>query len=136
MTASSDMIKYINRDEGGTHLDLFTNMHHTFKQENPEIYDAQFVADARKMFLDAAALEIEWGKYIIQGGILGLTDEVIEGFIQHLTNRRSAALGLGELFPGVENPVLWFDQFSEPNKGRSNFFEAKPTDYDSSGLEW
>lgn len=136
MTASADMIKYINRDEGGTHLDLFTHMHHTFHQENPDLYDRQFAEDARQMFVDAAELEISWGKYIIQGGILGLTDEIVEGFVKYLTNKRSSALGLGEPFAGAKNPVPWFDQFSEPNKGRSSFFEAKPTDYDSSGLEW
>lgn len=136
MLASADMIKYINRDEGETHLDLFTNMHHAFKAENPHLYDAQFEADARQLLMDATELEISWGQYIIQGGFLGQTDSVVDQFVKHLANLRSVALGLGVLYPGVVNPVPWFDDFSKPNGTRSNFFESKPIDYQADGLAW
>lgn len=136
MLASADMIKYINRDEGETHLDLFTNMHHAFKGENPELYDEQFRKDAIQLIKDAVELEVAWGKYIIQGGFLGLTDDVVENFVKGLANKRALALNLGELYSGVQNAVPWFDGFSKPNGTRSNFFESKPTDYATDGLEW
>lgn len=135
MLGSADMIKYINRDEGGTHLDLFTNMHHTFHAENPHLYDSRFVADARKLFMDAVELESAWGRYIIQGGFLGLTDGVINDFVKHRANVCSMGLGLGPVYPGVQNPAPWFDGFAEPG-GRQNFFERKVTDYQATGLEW
>lgn len=136
MLASADMIKYINRDEGETHLDLFTNMHHAFKAENPELYDEQFRKDAIQLIKDSVELEVAWGKYIIQGGFLGLTDDVVENFVKGLANKRALALNLGEIYPSVLNAVPWFDDFSKPNGTRSNFFESKPTDYATDGLEW
>lgn len=136
MTASSDMIKYINRDEGETHLDLFTSMHHAFKAENPDLYDIQFYADAEQLIREAVELEIAWGQYIIQGGFLGLTDAVVEDFVKDLANQRALALGMAPLYPGVVCPTPWFDTFSKPNAGRSNFFERKPTDYAVDGLAW
>lgn len=136
MIGSADQIRYINRDEGGTHLELFTNMHHTFRQENPDIYDAQFYADAEKMFREAVELEIAWGKHIIQGGILGLTDEVIEGYIKYLANKRAALIGLKPLYPGVKNPVPWVEKFSQVNGVRANQFERKVTDYAVGSLQW
>lgn len=136
MLGSADMIKYINRDEGETHLDLFTNMHHAFREENPELYDEQFRQDAIKLIKDAVTIEIEWGQYIIQGGFLGLTNEVVENFVKGLANKRSIALNLGVLYPGVLDAVPWFDDFSRPNGTRTNFFEGKPVDYQSDGLSW
>lgn len=136
MLGSADMIKYINRDEGETHLDLFTNLHHAFQAENPELYDDQFRHDAIQLIKDAVELEVAWGQYIIQGGILGLTDEVVENFVKGLANKRALALNLGLIYPGVVNAVPWFDDFSKPNGTRSNFFESKPTDYATDGLEW
>jgi ribonucleoside-diphosphate reductase beta chain len=135
MLASSDMIKYINRDEGGTHLDLFTNMHHAFHAENPHLYDAQFVADAHKLFRDATELEINWGRYIIGGGFLGLTDAMMTDFPKHRANLCSIKLGLGPVYPDIADPAPWFEGFSEPG-GRQNFFERRVTDYQATGLEW
>jgi ribonucleoside-diphosphate reductase beta chain len=136
MLGSADMIKYINRDEGETHLDLFTNIHHTFKAENPELYDEQFTRDAVQLIKSAAELETHWGKYIIQGGFMGMTDDLMAGFIQNRANECSVRLGLGEVYPGIPVAVPWFDAFSVPNGTRSNFFEAKPTDYAVDGLDW
>lgn len=136
MLGSADMIKYINRDEGETHLDLFTNMHHAFREENPDLYDEQFRQDALKLIKDAVDLEIAWGQYIIQGGFLGLTDAVVENFVKDLANKRAIALNLGPIYPGVMNAVPWFEEFSRPNGTRTNFFEGKVTDYSSDGLEW
>jgi ribonucleoside-diphosphate reductase beta chain len=136
MLGSADMIRYINRDEGETHLDLFTNMHHAFQAENPHLYDEQFRRDAIQLIKDAVELEIAWGQYIIQGGFLGLTNDVVEHFVKGLANKRAMALNLGVLYPGVMNAVPWFDDFSRPNGTRTNFFEGKNVDYTADGLEW
>lgn len=136
MLGSADMIKYINRDEGQTHLDLFIHMHHAFKAENPELYDAQFFIDAREILKSACELEITWGKYIIQGGFLGATDELMDQFIKHLGNIRGERIDVPNLYPGVKDPAPWFDTFSQPNSSRQNFFESRPTDYVVGGLVW
>lgn len=136
MIGSADQIRYINRDEGGTHLELFARMHHTFRQENPEIYDEQFWRDVEQMFREAVELEVAWGKYIIQGGFLGLTDQVMEGYIKWLANQRAALIGLKPLYPGVKNPSPWVEKFSQINGVRQNQFERKVTDYAVGSLQW
>lgn len=137
MTGSADMIKYINRDEGETHLDLFTNMHFTFKDENPELYDAKFVEDAVAIIREATLLEIDWGCYIIGGGFPGASAQLFTDFLKGLANARAALLALPDPFPGAtpyQKVVPWFDAFSKPNSARANQFENRPTDYSVSGL--
>jgi ribonucleoside-diphosphate reductase beta chain len=135
MKGSADFIKYINRDEGGTHLDLFTEIHHGFRAENPEVYDAEFVRDARQLIRNAVEQEIVWGKYIIDGGFLGLTDAVLEHFVMGRGNKVSEMLGLGKLYDNVQDSAPWFDKFSVPG-AKTNFFERKVTDYQAGGLDW
>lgn len=139
MTGTADMIKYINRDEGETHLDLFTNMHHAYKAENPELYDARFTEDAVTMLREAALLEIEWAIYNLDGGFPGATEQMFRDFIMGLANERCRRLGLPDAFPGAmdyQKVVPWFDSFSKPNGTRTNSFEGKNTDYAVGGLEW
>jgi ribonucleoside-diphosphate reductase beta chain len=137
MMGSADMIKYIQRDEGGTHLELFAGIHRTHKAENPELYDAKFYDHAERLFREAVNLEVHWGQYIIDGGFSGLTPNVVDGFVKTLANKRWALIRPGEqLYPGVTDPAPWFDDFSRPNGSRANFFEARPTDYAVGGLQW
>ena len=137
MLASCDMVKYIARDEGGTHLELFARMHGAFRDENPDLYDAQFYADAEKIFRDATEIETSWGKHIVGNGIPGLTADVFDGFMKTLANMRwNDYIQPGAvLYPGVTNPAPWFFKLFEVNGSRQNFFETRVTDY-SQGLEW
>ncbi|OAD82945.1 hypothetical protein ATN89_17150 [Comamonas thiooxydans] len=139
MKGSADMIKYINRDEGETHLDLFTHMLATHRMERPEVYGPQFDKDARDLILAAYNYETAWGLHCIGKGFLGLTPAVIEGFGKERANVVAERAGIEPVFPeivGKVSVVPWFEQFSRPNGTRSNFFERKPTDYAVDGLEW
>lgn len=137
MTGSADMIRYIQRDEQGTHLELFTRMFETMRVENPEVFDAEFWEDAKKILRSAVELEASWGRYIIEGGVLGVTDAIVDAYMQHLGNKRAALIGLGELYPGVKNPVEWVDKFSAIKGVETNFFEGKVTSYAVGGtLAW
>lgn len=136
MLGSADMIRFIQRDEV-VHLNLFVNMFKTLQVENPEIFDEAFYADAQKLFSEAVNLETMWGKYLISGGVLGLTDAIIDDYIRHLANQRLAMIGMTPLYPGVKNPVAWVEQFSNINGEESNFFESKVKSYSVGGtLEW
>lgn len=129
MVGSSDMVKLINRDEI-THLHLFKNMHFTHKTEEPWVYDTSFYDDAYELIRDSVELEIKWGKYIIQKGVPGLSDVLIEEYVKWLANERLEMLGLKTLYPDVKNPYGWVEQFSNPKNAREkNFFESRVTDY-------
>jgi ribonucleoside-diphosphate reductase beta chain len=136
MLASTDNIRLIQRDET-VHLHLFLLMLQTLQEENPELFDAKFWEDAKELFKAAVELETTWGKHIISGGVLGLTDRIIEDYIKHLANERVQMIGLEPLYPGIKNPVEWVEKFSSPNGTETNFFEGKVTDYQVGGsLEW
>lgn len=136
MQRSADQIKYINRDEEA-HLELFIHMYHTLQIENPEIFTPEFYRKAEQLLRDSVDLEIAWGKHIISGGVLGMTDQIIEDRTKHLANERVGRLGWEPLYPGVVNPTPWVEKFSAVNGVNSNFFEAKVTDYQSGGaLDW
>lgn len=98
MMGSADMIRFIMRDEV-THLHLFAAIHHGLVKENPEIYDESFYKDAVELFKSAVELETGWGQYIIKGGVLGLTDKIMEDYIKYLANDRAALLGMPPFTP-------------------------------------
>ncbi len=136
MLGSAKMIKFINRDEGEPHLQLFIHMYKTLKEENPEIFTQDFYNDAIRLIRSSVELEIAWGKHIISGGVLGLTDDIIEQYIKYLADTRAASIGLGVIY-GVKNPIPWIEKFSEVEGEDANFFESRVSSYQLGGtLEW
>lgn len=137
MLGTVDMLKYIMRDEL-THLDLFTYLRRDYALENPEIYQDRNFQDLRiQQFINAAKKETRWGCHLIEGGVLGLTDDIIKGFIEYLTDLRAQAVGLPVIF-GTKNPVPWFDDYSSLDKGVANTFERRGKEYQAGGggLVW
>lgn len=135
MLSTADQIKFINRDEVA-HMSFFIQMIETLKVENPEVFaDPTFWQDAEALIRSAVELEIEWGKYIIQDGVLGLSDSIVTDYIQHLGNDRWQRItgDSRELYPNVKNPVGWVDDFSNINKEEANFFEGKVKAYEVGG---
>lgn len=136
----SNRIKHINRDEV-THLWLFVNMWYTLKEENPELFTTQLINECKKIIMLAVDYEIEWGKYIISEGVLGLTDTIIESFVKHLANERWTSLGFDPIYLDdtgrpIKNLVNWFDSYLEFNGTDTNFFENKVLNYEADALEW
>ncbi|MBJ9380620.1 ribonucleotide-diphosphate reductase subunit beta [Acinetobacter baumannii] len=135
MLGSADMIRYIQRDEEGTHLDLFLNMIETLRIENPEVFTFSFWEDAAKIIDESTKMEISWGQYIHQGVT---NPEAIELYIKYLANKRAAQIRAPFVpYPGVVNPFPWVEEFSKPNTAEKNFFETRVTDYKTGGaLAW
>lgn len=138
MLGSADMIRFIQRDEEGNHLDLFKNMLNTLRVENPDVFDDAFWRDALAIFRASTELEIEWAKYIFSGGVMGASDQMLEIYIKSLANKRAEETEMPFIpYPNLEqNPFRWVEQFSKPNGTEANFFETKPTDYSVGALEW
>ncbi len=132
MLGSAQMIRFIQRDEV-THLLLFQNMINVTRRERPDIFTKSFLDDVYQMFRDAVKLETEWGEYITQGQILGLTDEIIGQYIQYLADQRLSAVGLEKIY-NVEHPIKWVDNFSKFNDQKTNFFEGNVTNYSKGSL--
>lgn len=129
MTATSTIFKYINRDEV-THLVLFQNIIKELRHERPNLFSKEFEEEMRHMIRQGAENEIQWGQYITDDKILGLNNTLIERYIKYLANLRLEAIGLPILYPEIkENPMAWIEGFSNLNNTKTDFFEAKVTNY-------
>ncbi|MDO7253571.1 ribonucleotide-diphosphate reductase subunit beta [Helicobacter cappadocius] len=127
MLGSAQMIRFIQRDEV-THLVLFQNMINATRKERPDLFTKSLEEEVIEMFRKAVEIESQWGIYITQGQILGLTSEIIHQYIQSLADDRLSKVGLPKLY-NVVNPIKWVDQFASFNDQKTNFFEAKVTNY-------
>ena len=129
MTATSTMFKYINRDEV-THLVLFQNIIKELRKENPQLFTKELEDELREMMKTGVEHEIAWGQYVTNNQILGLNDEIIDTYIKYLSNLRLKAIGLEPLYPKiVAHPMEWVENFSNLNATKTDFFEAKVTNY-------
>jgi len=113
---------------------LFQNMIKAVKREHPEIFTKEFNDEIYEMFREAVRLEASWGKYITQGQILGLTDNIIEQYIQYLADERLKAVGMKKIY-NVEHPIKWVDNFGKFNDQKTNFFEGNVTNYSKGSLD-
>ncbi|MCJ7764541.1 MAG: ribonucleotide-diphosphate reductase subunit beta, partial [Thiovulaceae bacterium] len=80
-------------------------------------------------------LEASWGKYITQGQILGLTDSILEQYIQFLADERLRAVKLEPIY-NVPNPIKWVNDFASFNDQKTNFFEGTVTNYSKGSLSF
>ncbi len=133
MLGTAQMIRFIQRDEV-THLLIFQNMINSTKKERPELFTPDLIDEVYEMFRSAVKLEAAWGAYITGGQILGLTDSIIEQYIQYLADQRLHAVGLQKLY-NVEHPIKWVDNFSKFNDQKTNFFEGNVTNYSKGSLD-
>jgi len=134
MLGSAQMIRFIQRDEV-THLTLFQNVINTLKRERPDLFTDQLKDDVYKMFEEAVELEVQWGQYITQGQILGLTDDILEQYIKYLADDRLTSVGFEKLY-NVEHPIKWVDDFAKFNDQKTNFFEGTVANYSKGSLDF
>ena len=132
MLGSAQMIRFIQRDEV-THLALFKNLINTLRKERADLFTPQLKDEVIAMYRQAVQLESDWGKYITQGQILGLTDSIVEQYIQYLADDRLSSVGFEKLY-NVTNPIKWVDDFSKFNDQKTNFFESTVTNYSKGSL--
>ncbi len=134
MLGSAQMIRFIQRDEV-THLILFQNLINSLRRERPDLFTEELLEEVYQMFRDAVALEVSWGRYITQGQILGLTDEIIEQYIQFLADERLKAVKLEPMY-NVSNPIKWVTDFASFNDQKTNFFEGTVANYSKGSLDF
>jgi len=134
MLGSAQMIRFIQRDEV-THLTLFQNIINTLKRERPDLFTEALKDEVYKMFEEAVELEVQWGQYITQGQILGLTDDILEQYIKYLADDRLTSVGFEKLY-NVEHPIKWVDDFAKFNDQKTNFFEGTVANYSKGSLDF
>lgn len=134
MLGSAQMIRFIQRDEV-THLLVFQQMINVLRREQPHLFTPSLEEEVIAMFQKAVEIESAWGEYITQGQILGLTADIIREYIQYLADTRLRAVGLREIY-NSKNPIKWVEDFANFNDQKTNFFEAKVTNYSKGSINF
>lgn len=102
---------------GNCHLGFTQNIL-KYLRKNPEEGFQDVVKECepivQQMFKDAADEEIQWAKYLFENGtLIGLNDEILIQYMKHLTNRRTTAIGVTNVFEDTKNPINWIKNWTE-----------------------
>lgn len=131
MQGTSDVVKYINRDEL-THVLLFGNLIKSLKAEGKMLPD-KVVYD---MFEEAVSQEVAWAQHILGDKIIGINGVTSERYTKYLANNRLVSLGYKPLYEGYDtNPYTQLEKIGDVHgQGdvRANFFEGTVTSYNQS----
>lgn len=129
MTASSQMINYINRDEQ-LHVLLFTNIFKEILRENPELNNPELYMFVQKTFEEAVRLEVKWGQYIIGNKFDGIDAHDLEEYVKFTANKRITQMGyLYKPYPNAQNNMKWIKYFEDIDSSKQDFFEGKSRQY-------
>lgn len=134
MPGSAEMIQFINRDED-MHLKLFIQITNAIKEEQPELWNDEFKGRIVQNIKDAVEMELAWGVACINDGILGLTPQNLQEYLQFTGDNRLQSIGLPKIW-NSSNPFPWIDEFTQGNMIEVNFFEGTVREYQSGSLEW
>jgi len=134
MTGIGEQFQFVLRDET-VHLNFGIDLINGIKDENPELWTPEFQNEILDLIKEAVELEILYAKDCLPKGILGLTAEMFEDYVQYIADRRLERIGFAKLY-NAKSPFPWMSETIDLAKEK-NFFETRVTEYQSSaGLEW
>lgn len=135
MTGVAEQFQYILRDES-MHLNFGIDVINQIKLENPHLWTESFQQEVIQMILEGTELEILYARDTMPRGVLGMNAAMMEEYLQFISNRRLAQLGLPEQYPGAKNPFPWMSEIMDLRKEK-NFFETRVIEYQTGGaLNW
>ncbi len=134
LTGIGEQFQFILRDET-VHLNFGIDLVNGIKDENPDLWTPTFQQEIVEMIQEAVRLEIAYAKDCLPKGILGLTADMFEDYVQYIADRRLERIGLAKLY-NSSSPFPWMSETIDLAKEK-NFFETRVTEYQSSAnLEW
>ncbi len=134
LTGSAEQIQYIMRDES-MHLNFGCQLINTIREEQPELWTAEFQAKIVANVKEAARLEYTFAQEVFPAGIFGMNATGFRQYIEHIADRRLERVGLPAQF-NVTNPFPWMSEAIDLPKEK-NFFETRVTEYKVGGaLNW
>lgn len=134
MTGIGEQFQYILRDET-IHLNFGIDLINGIKEENPQLWTAEFQDHIIDLVKQAVELEILYAKDCLPRGILGLTAPMFREYVQYIADRRLERIGLKPIYRS-KNPFPWMSETIDLGKEK-NFFETRVNEYQSaSSLSW
>ena len=126
----ASLIDWVARDEA-VHLQFGMDLILTILDENPEIVTSAFASEIKEMILHAVNLERAYNETMLPNGILGISSEYVNKYIEYVADRRLEELSLGKHF-NTPNPAKWMSAANDTFQ-LVNFFEAINTSYQVNG---
>jgi ribonucleoside-diphosphate reductase beta chain len=134
LPGAAEQIQYIMRDESN-HMNFGIDMINTIKEEQPELWTAEFQQRIVDLVREAVVLEYTFAQDVFPKGIFGLNAEGFKQYIEHIADRRLQRVGLPIQY-GSHNPFTWMSEAVDLSKEK-NFFETRVTEYKTGGtLDW
>ena len=115
LEGNAKIIKLIARDEA-LHL---TGTQHILNnwlsgKDDPEMKEISedMRQDGLQIFLDVVDQEKEWAQYLFKdGSMIGLNAEILNQYIEYISNQRLTAIGFNAPFDIKSNPLPWMNAY-------------------------
>ncbi|GAB3439968.1 ribonucleotide-diphosphate reductase subunit beta [Actinophytocola sediminis] len=116
---------WVFRDES-MHMTFAFDVVDTVRREEPDLFDDDLHARVRQMLREAVDAEVQFAGDLLTGGVAGLTIADMRAYLEHVADRRLAALGLEPEY-GSKNPFAFMEL--QDVQELSNFFERRVSAY-------
>ncbi len=115
LEGNAKIIKLIARDEA-LHLTGTQHMLNNWMsgKDDPEMKEiSEEMRDAGlQIFLDVVEQEKEWAQYLFKdGSMIGLNAEILNQYIEYISNQRLSAIGFEAPFDIKSNPLPWMNAY-------------------------
>ncbi len=116
---------WVFRDES-MHMAFAFDVVETVRAEEPDLFDAEMVAQVRDMLAEAVECEVAFAEDLLEQGVSGMSLADMRSYLQHVADRRLAQLGIEPLY-GSANPFAFMEL--QDVQELSNFFERRVSAY-------
>lgn len=125
-----EQFQYIMRDES-MHLNFGIDLVNGIIKETGYQLDSLVLGN---IIEEAVEKESEYAKTMLGSGILGMSAESFEQYVQFIADRRLESLHQQPIY-NVKNPFPWMSEVCDLTK-QKNFFESRVIEYSQGVLEW
>jgi ribonucleoside-diphosphate reductase beta chain len=116
---------WVFRDES-MHMAFAFDVVDQVRAEEPELFDAGMEQQVRDMLAEAVECEVQFAEDLLEQGVSGLSLGDMREYLQHVADRRLAALGIDPIY-GSKNPFAFMEL--QDVQELSNFFERRVSAY-------
>ncbi len=116
---------WVFRDES-MHMAFAFDVVDTVRREEPELFDDELHDQVRQMMREAVDAEVQFAEDLLEQGVAGLSLTDMRTYLEHVADRRLAALGLAPEY-GSKNPFAFMEL--QDVQELSNFFERRVSAY-------
>jgi ribonucleoside-diphosphate reductase beta chain len=116
---------WVFRDESA-HMAFAFGVIDTVRQEEPQLFDAQWAADVRAMIGEAVECEAQFAEDVLSGGVVGMTRAQMRSYLEYVADQRLTQLGLSPAYHAANPfPFMALQDVQE----LTNFFERRVSAY-------